>query len=374
MKLSRPGRLSPRRALPLLAVASLALAPAALAAEGTCGITGVPRVVAVGDVHASYGNLVGVLTMAGLLDRFAHWAGGKGVFVQLGDILDRGVEARPVLDLLMRLEKEARLAGGRVIVLLGNHDVMNILGDLSAVQPAEFEEWKAPDTAGSPAPPSETRRMAFVDAATERARNEAKAAGQPFDEAAYRQSVLDQTPPGYVERAQALSASGEYGQWLRGRDVVATVDGVAFVHGGLTPGVAALGCEEINRKVRSELGTDLAQTRAKPQEALATGENGPLSYRGLAQEDETAFLPSVEKVLQSMEVKAVVIAHTPTGDGKIRPRFGGRVVMVDVGMLAALGGHLAALEVGPGGSLTAIYPTGRETLMGSPASAPHLHR
>ena len=169
-----------------------------------------------------------------------------------------------------------------------------------------------------------------------------------------------QTPPGYVERAQALSASGEYGQWLRGRDVVATVNGVAFVHGGLTPEVAALGCEEINRKVRSELGTDLAQTRANPQAALATGENGPLSYRGLAREDETALLPSVEKVLQSMGVKAVVIAHTPTGDGKIRPRFGGRVVMVDVGMLAALGGHLAALEVGPDGSLTAIYPTGRD--------------
>ena len=220
-----------------------------------------------------------------------------------------------------------------------------------------------PDAAGQDA------RMEFVDAVTERAREEAKAAGQPFDEAAYRQKVLEQTPPGFVERAQALSASGEYGQWLRGRDVVATVNGVAFVHGGLTPEVAALGCEEINRKVRSELGTDLAQTRANPQAALATGENGPLSYRGLAQEDETAFLPCVEKVLQSMGVKAVVIGHTPTGDGKIRPRFGGRVVMVDVGMLAELGGHLAALEVGPDGSLTAIYPTGREALERNAADA-----
>jgi hypothetical protein len=331
------GRFSPRRALPLLAIASLALVPAAFAAEGSCGITGVPRVVAVGDVHASYHNLLKVLTMTGLLDPSGHWAGGSTFFVQLGDILDRGVEARPVLDLLMRLEKEARPAGGRVIVLLGNHDVMNILGDLSAVQPAEYEEWKA--------------------------------AGQPFDEAANRQKILVETPPGYVERAQALSATGEYGQWLRGRDVVATVNGVAFLHGGLTPEVAALGCEEINRTVRSELGTDLAQTRANPQAALATGENGPLSYRGLAREDETAFLPSVETVLQSMGVKAVVIAHTPTGDGKIRPRFGGRVVMVDVGMLAQLGGHLAALEVGPGGSLTAIYPTGREALERESAGA-----
>ena len=216
--------------LGLLAVVSLAFVPTAFAAEGTCGITGVPRVVAVGDVHASYDNLVSVLTMARLLDRSGHWAGGKGVFVQVGDVLDRGVEARPVLDLLMRLEKEARPAGGRVIVLLGNHDVMNILGDLSAVQPAEYQEWKEPDTAGGRTPSSETRRMEFVDAVTNRAREEAKAAGQAFDEAAYRQKILDQTPPGFVERAQALSASGEYGQWLRGRDVVATVNGVAFVH------------------------------------------------------------------------------------------------------------------------------------------------
>ena len=280
----------------------------------------------------------------------------------MGDILDRGVETRPVLDLLMRLEKEARPAGGRVIVLLGNHDVMNILGDLSAVQPAEYEEWKEPDTPASRTPSGKTRRMEFVDAATDRAREEAKAAGQAFDEAASRQKILDQTPPGFVERAHALSASGEYGQWLRGRDVVATVNGVAFLHAGLTPEVAALGCEEINRKVRSELSTDLAQTRANPRAALATAENGPLSYRGLAQEDETAYLPSVEKVLKSMGVTAVVIGHTPTGDGKIDPRFGGRVVMVDVGMLASLGGNLAALELRPGGSLTAIYPTGRQAI------------
>jgi Calcineurin-like phosphoesterase len=362
MKLSFLDRLLSRCALGLFMVASLALVRGALAAESTCGITGAPRVVAVGDVHGSYDQLVSVLTMAGLLDRSAHWAGGRGVLIQVGDILDRGVETRPVLDLLMRLEKEAPPAGGRIIVLLGNHDVMNILGDLSAVQPAEYEAWKEPDSPASRTPSGKTRRMEFVDAATDRAREEAKATGQAFDEVASRQKILDQTPPGFVERAYALSASGEYGQWLRGRDVVATVNGVAFVHGGLTPKVAALGCDEINRKVRSELGTDLAQTKANPRAALATAENGPLSYRGLAQEDETAYLPSVEKVLKSMGVTAVVIGHTPTGDGKIRPRFGGRVVMVDVGMLASLGGNLAALELRPGGSLTAIYPTGRQAI------------
>jgi len=353
MELSHASR---RRALGLLAVTFLALVHAS-AAEETCGIMGVGRVVAVGDIHASYDNALKVLTMAGLLDRSAHWAGGKAVYVQVGDLLDRGVQARPVLDLLMRLEKEAHKAGGRVVVLLGNHEVMNMLGDLRYVQAAEYEEWRDPDAAKSQA-----LRIRFVDAVRERARGQAKAAGQAFDEAAYRRMILDQTPPGFVERAQALSASGEYGHWLRDHDVIATVNGVAFVHGGLTPEVAALGCEEINRKVRRELGADIAQTRASPQEALATGVSGPLWYRGLASDDEATLLPSVEKVLRSMGVTAVVIGHTPTGDGRIRPRLGGRVVMIDVGMVAEYGGHLAALELSPDGSITAIYPTGREIL------------
>ncbi len=71
-----------------------------------------------------------------------------------------------------------------------------------------------------------------------------------------------------------------------------------------------------------------------------------------------------------MGVTVVVIGHTPTGNGKIRPRFGGRVVMIDVGMLAALGGHRAALEVGPDGSLTAIYPTGLKVLKRKAADTP----
>ena len=190
MRLSLLNRLSRG----LLAVASLALVPPSSAEENTCGITGVRRVVAVGDVHASYDSFVKVLTMARLLDGSGHWAGGKGVLVQVGDVLDRGVQARPVLDLLMRLEKEARQAGGRVIVLLGNHEVMNILGDLSAVQPAEYAQWMPQDPAESPTPGSKTPRVQRVDALTERAREEAKAARQPFDEQAYRQKVLEQTP------------------------------------------------------------------------------------------------------------------------------------------------------------------------------------
>ena len=71
------------------------------------------------------------------------------------------------------------------------------------------------------------------------------------------------------------------------------VNGVAFVHGGLTPEVAALGCDGINAAVQRELGRrpgeDAGRTR---RPTLAAGENGPLWYRGLAREDETALAPA----------------------------------------------------------------------------------
>jgi hypothetical protein len=318
--------------------------------------------VAVGDVHGAYDNFVSVLRFAGFLDAKGRWAGGKAHLVQLGDVLDRGKDAPKVLDLLMRLEGEARKAGGRVHALLGNHEVMNMLGDLRYL---DAEEYKAFLT-----PKSEQYRESFLRSTEERARERAKAAGEAFDEAAFRSTFLEQVPLGFVERTQALSAEGRYGKWLRERPVMAVVNGVAFLHGGLSPEVAALGCAAINATVRRELTEDFAKTRENPLASLAAGENGPLWYRGLAKEDETAFLPSVERVLQSIQARAIVVGHTPDGSGRIRSRFGGRVILIDVGMTDSYGGHLAALEVGPAGTIAALYPDHREELARPAAAAP----
>jgi hypothetical protein len=84
------------------------------------------RVVAVGDVHGSIDGLTSILTETGLIDEQNRWAGGNAVLVQTGDLLDRGVAVREVMDLLMRLQQEAPATGGRVIVLLGNHETMNL--------------------------------------------------------------------------------------------------------------------------------------------------------------------------------------------------------------------------------------------------------
>ena len=93
------------------------------------------RIVAIGDIHGNYDGFVSILQRAGLVDDETRWIGGDTTFVQTGDIFDRGIEVFEVLDLLMRLQKEAEAAGGKVIVLLGNHEGMNLVGFFRDVNP-----------------------------------------------------------------------------------------------------------------------------------------------------------------------------------------------------------------------------------------------
>ena len=352
-----------RRLLLPLAASALFVPTAALAAEPGCPDVAAPRVVAVGDVHGAYDGFLSVLRFSGIVDDKGRWAGGQAHLVQTGDVLDRGTQAPKALDLLMRLEGEARKAGGEVHALLGNHEVMNMLGDLRYLNKEEYELFKTPD--------SEALRQRFLESSLERAEKNAKARGEAFDAAAFRAKFLEQVPLGFVERTQALSAEGKYGKWLRQRPVIVKIDGVAFLHGGLTPEVAALGCDAINQTVHREITDDVDKTLKGPLATLAAGENGPLWYRGLAKEDETTFLPSVERVLQLLGARAVVVGHSVTGTGRVTSRFGGRVVGIDVGMTGSYGGHLGALEVKPDGSMAAIYQEGREDIA-KPAAAARL--
>src|SRR5258708_11570463 len=132
-----PVCVSPRRAcisvLLLLVSAALVWAASAKApAEPP------ESVIAIGDVHNDFDDFVAILRCTGLTDKQNHWMGGKTTFVQLGDLLDRGPKPREVMDLMMALEKEAGQAGGRVVSLLGNHEMMNIMGDLRYVTPVNY--------------------------------------------------------------------------------------------------------------------------------------------------------------------------------------------------------------------------------------------
>jgi hypothetical protein len=186
--------------------------------------------------------------------------------VQVGNIVDRGNDSRKALDFLKRLEHDA--PAGQVHILLGNHEVARMLGDLRLTTAGEYAAFADRD--------SENLRQRFVRSANVTSDDE-------------REALMQKTPLGWVEMRQASGRDGEYGKWLRELPVVMTIDGFVFVHGGISPAVAPLGCEAINAQVRRELTGDLDKTRGAPLSSLAARVDGPLWYRGLAQH-ELAFV------------------------------------------------------------------------------------
>lgn len=371
-------------------VAALALwsAPALTQPAGS-------RIVAIGDVHASAQAFADILQTAGLIDPQRRWIGGRTRLVQTGDYLDRGADVREVLDLLMRLEREAARSGGRVDVLLGNHESMNLLHDFRDVSPEAFGRFADAR--------SESRRARAFD---EHAAI-AKRRGAPLDRDAWMRSH----PPGFVEYADAFRPSSRYGRWLRSRRIAVKVDDSVFMHAGIAPAMEG-GLDEINRAVERELRawdetlTEMQRARlitpyfslqeivgaavAELQRLLAAQRNneeiepyvtrdyverlqrlatietwalvapdGPLWFRGYSN-GGVATLPQVEALLKRFGAARFVVGHTVEQSGRITGRFDGRVLFIDTGMVFP-GGRASALEL-QDGKATAIYADGRQPL------------
>jgi hypothetical protein len=336
----------PRRRLTTLLAAFLAVcALRVLAGDGRperetpCEFDKVERIVAVGDVHGAYQRFLEILRAAAVIDGRNRWIGGRTHLVQTGDVLDRGPDSRQALEFLRRLTGEAEKAGGRVHALLGNHEAMRMLGDFRYVVPGEYAAFADRDSAA-------TKRAAIETAPEEdRARLEKG------------------TPLGMIEMIRAFAPDAELGSYLRTLNTVVRINGIVFLHGGISPRIAPMPCLAINDAVRREVGEDMAKTKAAPRESLTTSGDGPLWYRGLATEPET-FAPEVRSILDAQHASAIVVAHTAAA-GPIRSRFHNTVFIIDTGMQPAYlpEGRASALEI-RGGVFTAIYTDSRQVIAG----------
>lgn len=327
--------------------------PAQSNAWPSCDLRTTERVVAVGDVHGAYERFIDILRAAEVIDDRERWSGGRTILVQLGDVLDRGPDSRKALDLLRRLEREATRAGGHVYPLLGNHELMRMIRDWRYVSTEELAAFQTSDSA-------DVRERGYAASSADASRR-AREEQRPFDEAEYRERFMREIPLGYIEMWQAFEANGEYGAWLRELPTVIKINGIVFVHGGISADTAALGCEGINDAVRRDIRIE---NPTAEQRLAMSDPGGPLWYRGLAREPEAEFAPQVTDILNSLDASAIVIGHTPAPSLRIETRFEGRVIQIDTGMLdgsAFPGGIGSALEI-QGDAMTAIYEDVRERL------------
>jgi Calcineurin-like phosphoesterase len=292
-------------------------------------IEGVERIVAIGDVHGDYDVFVSLLRTAKLIGNGTAWVGGAAHLVLPGDYLDRGKDSRKVMDLLMTLEPRAEKAGGGVHALLGNHETMNMYGDLRYLVKADYDSFRTLN--------SEDLREAALQAAFQLQRSKE---GPRTGEAAFRKKFEEEHPLGWVERRQAFSAEGQYGKWLRQKDVIAKINDLIFLHGGISPKYASWTLRSINDKVHTELADF-----SKLEGGVTEDPDGPLWYRGLAQSPETdrTVADAIDTFLRNQKARHLVIGHTP--QLVVMPRFQGKVIIVDVGMSAFFGGPPAFLLV-----------------------------
>lgn len=311
-----------------------------------------PAVIAIGDLHGDYGAYESLMHEAGLMDKRGRWTGGETIFVQTGDVPDRGPDSLKIIRSLQKLQKQASRKGGEVITLIGNHEAMNMTGDLRYVHAGEYD--------------------AFTDRNSQRLRDRVYNANRDAIETAYLEqdpalSSEDirarwgaQTPLGMIEHQQAWRPEGDIGKWVAGNPAIAIVGETLFVHGGISEHYARFSVDELNAMTAGALSA-----RAIDPASIINDENGPLWYRGLIIRNgapaletsaaaETALAPArlsiedeINLVLNTYNVTRIVVGHTPSLTG-IAAAHDGKLIQIDTGIAAYYGGTQSFLRIAGG--------------------------
>ncbi len=329
----------------LLFFAFLAL-PASLAAEEIpWEWSGIEKIIVVGDIHGDYDRFIEILKATGVVDHELRWAAGTAHFVQTGDVMDRGPDARKIFDLLMRLEKEAEEAGGKVHVLLGNHEELNLTGSVFS-----NPDYVTRDQFVSFLPESYRRQQedALMKKIVEARRRGRRTSEDLSMDALWNTQLKSQS----AQRLYVLNLNDEYGPWLLRLNIAIKINDIVYVHGGISEKYSKWGLKEINDRYRRELSDICRALRnsAPPrtvQPLIVYRGDSPIWYRELATVPEADLTEEVDVILENLGAKTMIIAHTPTIARTPRDmqRFGGRVWIVDTGIARPYGGPKSALII-----------------------------
>lgn len=277
---------------PVLASARAALSPPSTKPEFKPRVAPA-KVFAVGDLHGDLQATKRAFRVAGVVDHEDTWIGGNSVVVQTGDVLDRGNEERPLLEWLERLAQSAEAAGGALHRLNGNHEIMNVAGDLRYVAPSGFATF-------------------------------AEYANGPI------LARLREAPEAQRGRLAAFLPGGYWAKRLANYPVVLQVNDTVFAHGGLTPRHLEYGLERMNTEVSAWM------RGSRPLPKALQNDDTPFWDRTYGESVSDADCGKLETVLAQLSAKRLVIGHTPQKNG-ITFACDRRVVRIDVGLSSYYG-------------------------------------
>ena len=235
------------------------------------------KILAISDIESGYKTFRDFLINNQVIDENLNWTFGKGHLVLVGDFIDRGFSTTQVLWFIYKLEQDAKKQGGHVHFIIGNHELKNMYGDYEAA----------------------SLKYTFVS------------------------SILGKT------QSKLYDSNSVLGKWLISKNVIESINGNLFAHGGLHPDVSNINMslQDINSFLRASYYTaPYPKPNQSETEVLLSSKTGICWYRGyfrddLAQED-------IEKPLQKFNAKSIIVGHTL--QSKVKTFYKGKVIGIDV--------------------------------------------
>jgi Icc-related predicted phosphoesterase len=266
----------------------------------------VSRIIAIGDVHGDFRALLKCLRLAKVIDKNRKWIGGDTVVIQLGDQVDSkcrsgycemdeiGDELK-ILKFLDNLDISAKKSLGGVYSLLGNHELMNVMGNINYT--------------------SAENLIGFG---------------------------------GAKERINKFAPSGEIAIYLAcNRNSIMKIGDYIFVHGGLLPHKAKqYSLEKMNSIIREYLlGNKSAND--KDVKDLLTGNESPFWSRLFSNAftgNSAETCQTLDETIEYLKVKGMVVGHTVQKNG-INSGCDGKIWRTDVGLSRSFGKSKRSIQV-----------------------------
>jgi len=248
------------------------------------------KLLAISDIEGNFNAFYSLLVGNGVMDKSYKWTYGDGHLVLIGDFVDRGTNVTQCLWLIYMLEQEAEKAGGMVHFILGNHEVMNLLGQTEYV---------------------DKKYMALAH----------KLSGKEDASKAYKYLMSNQR---------------ELVRWMKSKNVMERIGKTLFVHGGISKELIAanMSIGEINEFMRTSLTREYFSDDGEANlKKFLMGPLGPLWYRGYIGRYKKIYTKITQKDLNStlryFQADQVAIGHTVVAE--VSSDYEGKVYRTDIG-------------------------------------------
>jgi hypothetical protein len=238
-----------------------------------------PKVMlALSDIEGNFAAFRNLLQGNGVIDNNFNWTFGKGHLVLIGDFVDRGTMVTEVLWLIYSLEEKAEAAGGKVHYIMGNHEIMNMNGELDYVHPRYMQH-----------------------------------------------AAMMQIP--YIN---LFGNETELGRWMGTKNVAEQIGDILFTHGGMSSyiNIMELPLRSMNDSVR-RYRTDTTFNYPSPHAQILFSDLGPFWYRGYYMGNPKASMAQVDSTLKLYETSYITTGHTIVAN-RIATLYDGKVINTDL--------------------------------------------